>query len=179
MGTMIQQHHLTEKDYRGSKFESFSAPKGQREIFLKGNNELLNITQPSIIQNIHEDYLLAGTDIIETNTFGANSIAQDDYTSMVGSAGVKVHKVTDMGTPMISLKINQELGDGNINTVNTYAGGGTNFVTTTEIEETSATLGLGYSFGNDMTSLSIGYEGEANDAEYISHYGSIKLTSKF
>jgi 5-methyltetrahydrofolate--homocysteine methyltransferase len=79
MGTMIQQHHLTEKDYRGSKFESFSAPKGQREIFLKGNNELLNITQPSIIQNIHEDYLLAGTDIIETNTFGANSIAQDDY----------------------------------------------------------------------------------------------------
>ena len=44
MGTMIQQHHLTEKDYRGSKFESFSAPKGQREIFLKGNNELLNIT---------------------------------------------------------------------------------------------------------------------------------------
>jgi hypothetical protein len=109
----------------------------------------------------------------------ALTIAQDSYTSVVGSAGVKVHKVTDKGTPMISLQINQELGDGNINTVNTYSGGGTNFITTTDIEETSATLGLGYSFGNDMTSLSIGYEGEANDAEYISHYGSIKLTSKF
>ena len=78
-GTMIQQHHLTEEDYRGSEFLDFSAPKGQREIFLKGNNELLNITQPTIIQDIHEDYLAAGADIIETNTFGANSIAQDDY----------------------------------------------------------------------------------------------------
>jgi 5-methyltetrahydrofolate--homocysteine methyltransferase len=79
MGTMIQQQHLSEKDYRGKKFKSFSAPKGERELFLKGNNELLNITQPSIIQKIHEDYLEAGSDIIETNTFGANSIAQDDY----------------------------------------------------------------------------------------------------
>ena len=79
MGTMIQQQHLSEKDYRDKKFKSFSAPKGERELFLKGNNELLNITQPSIIQKIHEDYLEAGSDIIETNTFGANSIAQDDY----------------------------------------------------------------------------------------------------
>ena len=79
MGTMIQQHHLSEGDYRGSRFVDFSAPKGQREIFLKGNNELLNITQPAIIQKIHENYLAAGADIIETNTFGANSIAQDDY----------------------------------------------------------------------------------------------------
>ena len=54
MGTMIQQHHLSEGDYRGSRFVDFSAPKGQREIFLKGNNELLNITQPAIIQKIHE-----------------------------------------------------------------------------------------------------------------------------
>ena len=79
MGTMIQQHHLSEKEYRGKKFESFSAPEGERELFVKGNNELLSITQPKVIQKIHEDFLEAGADIIETNTFGANSIAQDDY----------------------------------------------------------------------------------------------------
>ena len=82
LGTMIQQHKLTEEDYRGGKdgkFISFSAPKGERELFLKGNNELLSLTQPQIIKEIHEDYLDAGADIIETNTFGANSIAQDDY----------------------------------------------------------------------------------------------------
>lgn len=81
-GTMIQQHNLTEDDYRGGKdgkFIDFSAPKGERELFLKGNNELLSLTQPQIIKKIHEDYLDAGADIIETNTFGANSIAQDDY----------------------------------------------------------------------------------------------------
>ena len=79
MGTMIQQHHLTEKDYRGNQFSKFSAPDGERELFLKGNNELLSITKPKIIQDIHEEFLEAGADIIETNTFGANSIAQDDY----------------------------------------------------------------------------------------------------
>ena len=81
-GTMIQQHNLTEDDYRGGKdgkFINFSAPKGERELFLKGNNELLSLTQPQIIKKIHENYLDAGADIIETNTFGANSIAQDDY----------------------------------------------------------------------------------------------------
>ena len=79
MGTMIQQHHLTEKDYRGNQFSKFSAPDGERALFLKGNNELLSITKPKIIQDIHEEFLEAGADIIETNTFGANSIAQDDY----------------------------------------------------------------------------------------------------
>lgn len=79
MGTMIQQHHLTEEDYRGKQFSTFASPDGQRELFLKGNNELLSITQPDIIQQIHESYLEAGSDIIETNTFGANSVAQDDY----------------------------------------------------------------------------------------------------
>ncbi|MDA9155909.1 homocysteine S-methyltransferase family protein, partial [Methylophilaceae bacterium] len=81
-GTMIQQHKLTEEDYRGGKdgkFIDFSAPKGEREIFLKGNNELLSLTQPQVIKGIHEEYLMAGADILETNTFGANSIAQDDY----------------------------------------------------------------------------------------------------
>ncbi|CAM8422863.1 methionine synthase [Candidatus Methylopumilus planktonicus] len=82
MGTMIQQHKLSEEDYRGGsdgRFAKFSAPKGQRELFLKGNNELLSLTQPQIIQSIHEAYLEAGSDIIETNTFGATEIAQDDY----------------------------------------------------------------------------------------------------
>ena len=82
MGTMIQQHQLTEEDYRGGpkgEFQSFQAPAGERELFLKGNNELLSITQPKIIQQIHEDYLAAGADIIETNTFGANTVAQEDY----------------------------------------------------------------------------------------------------
>jgi 5-methyltetrahydrofolate--homocysteine methyltransferase len=81
-GTMIQQHKLTEEDYRGGKdgkFIDFASPKGEREIFLKGNNELLSLTQPQVIKEIHEEYLMAGADILETNTFGANSIAQDDY----------------------------------------------------------------------------------------------------
>ena len=82
MGTMIQQHKLTEEDYRGGsdgRFAKFSGPEGKRELFLKGNNELLSLTQPQIIQSIHEAYLEAGSDIIETNTFGATEIAQDDY----------------------------------------------------------------------------------------------------
>jgi 5-methyltetrahydrofolate--homocysteine methyltransferase len=79
MGTMIQQYKLTEADYRGDRFKDFSAPVGQRELFVKGNNELLSLTQPQVIQEIHEQYLEAGADIIETNTFGATSVAQDDY----------------------------------------------------------------------------------------------------
>jgi 5-methyltetrahydrofolate--homocysteine methyltransferase len=79
MGTMIQQYKLTEADYRGERFKDFKAPAGQRELFVKGNNELLSLTQPQIIQEIHEKYLAAGADIIETNTFGATSVAQDDY----------------------------------------------------------------------------------------------------
>ncbi|PKO51586.1 MAG: methionine synthase, partial [Betaproteobacteria bacterium HGW-Betaproteobacteria-2] len=79
MGTMIQQYKLTEADYRGQRFADFQAPAGERELFLKGNNELLSLTQPQVIQEIHEQYLAAGADIIETNTFGATSVAQDDY----------------------------------------------------------------------------------------------------
>ncbi|PKO92652.1 MAG: methionine synthase [Betaproteobacteria bacterium HGW-Betaproteobacteria-1] len=79
MGTMIQQYKLTEEDYRGQRFAGFQAPAGERELFLKGNNELLSLTQPHVIQEIHEKYLEAGADIIETNTFGATSVAQDDY----------------------------------------------------------------------------------------------------
>ncbi len=79
MGTMIQQYKLTEADYRGKRFADFRAPDGARVLFVKGNNELLTLTQPHIIQEIHEKYLEAGADLIETNTFGATSVAQDDY----------------------------------------------------------------------------------------------------
>ena len=54
MGTMIQQYKLTEADYRGERFVDFKAPAGQRELFVKGNNELLTLTQPHIIQEIHD-----------------------------------------------------------------------------------------------------------------------------
>jgi 5-methyltetrahydrofolate--homocysteine methyltransferase len=84
MGTIIQQYKLDEQAYRGGpngRFIGFTAPAGTgaRELFVKGNNELLTLTQPQVIQEIHERYLAAGADLIETNTFGATSIAQDDY----------------------------------------------------------------------------------------------------
>ena len=72
MGTMIQRYKLGEADYRGERFKDH--PKD-----LKGNNELLQFTRPDVIREIHEQYLAAGADIIETNTFGATSVAQDDY----------------------------------------------------------------------------------------------------
>ena len=72
MGTMIQQYKLQEEDYRGLRFENFPYD-------LKGNNDLLSLTQPQIIQEIHEKYLEAGADIIETNTFNANRFSLADY----------------------------------------------------------------------------------------------------
>ena len=72
MGTMIQRYKLTEADYRGERFADFARD-------LKGNNELLSLTRPEVIAEIHDGYLAAGADIIETNTFGATSIAQGDY----------------------------------------------------------------------------------------------------
>ena len=84
MGTIIQQYKLDEAAYRGGpngRFADFAAPPeaSTRELFVKGNNELLTLTQPQVIQEIHERYLAAGADLIETNTFGATSVAQDDY----------------------------------------------------------------------------------------------------
>ena len=72
MGTMIQRYHLTETDYRGERFAN-------HPVDVKGNNELLLLTRPEVIQEIHEQYLAAGADIIETNTFGATTVAQEDY----------------------------------------------------------------------------------------------------
>ena len=72
MGTMIQRYGLTEEDYRGSTFAGCCKE-------LKGNNECLNLTRPDIIKAIHEEYIAAGADIIETNTFSANLISQSEY----------------------------------------------------------------------------------------------------
>ena len=72
MGTMIQRYHLEEADFRGSRFVNH--PKD-----LKGNNDLLNLTRPDVIEAIHKEYLEVGSDIIETNTFSSNSISMADY----------------------------------------------------------------------------------------------------
>lgn len=72
MGTMIQQYNFTEEDYRGEQFKDF-------HISVKGNNDMLSLTQPVAIKEIHKKYLEAGADIIETNTFSSTTIAMADY----------------------------------------------------------------------------------------------------
>ncbi|XP_066090739.1 methionine synthase isoform X2 [Saccopteryx bilineata] len=72
MGTMIQRHKLSEDDFRGQEFKDHFRP-------LKGNNDILSITRSDVIYQIHKDYLLAGADIIETNTFSSTHVAQADY----------------------------------------------------------------------------------------------------
>src|SRR4051794_5454419 len=72
MGTMIQRYNLTDADYRGERFKDFPYD-------VKGNNDLLSLTQPQIIQEIHRQYFEAGADIAETNTFSGTSIAMADY----------------------------------------------------------------------------------------------------
>jgi 5-methyltetrahydrofolate--homocysteine methyltransferase len=72
MGTMIQDYKFEENDYRGERFKEYSYP-------LKGNNDLLVLTQPKAIEDIHLAYLEAGADILETNTFNSNSISMEDY----------------------------------------------------------------------------------------------------
>ena len=72
MGTMIQRHDLTEDDFRGDRFR-------EAEADLQGNNDLLSITRPELIGDIHRQYLRAGSDVIETNTFSSTSVAQADY----------------------------------------------------------------------------------------------------
>ena len=72
MGTMIQRHKLQESDYRGERFADWPSD-------LTGNNDLLCITQPQIIRGIHEQYLEAGADIVETNSFNASTVSMADY----------------------------------------------------------------------------------------------------
>lgn len=88
MGTMIQKYKLSEEDYRGTRF-------GNWEHSLKGNNDLLVITQPEIIYTIHKEFLEAGADILETNTFSANSISMADYhmESLVWELNVEATKL--------------------------------------------------------------------------------------
>ena len=72
MGTMVQSYNLVEKDFRGDRFKNISRD-------LKGNNDLLCLTRPDVVREIHKAYFNAGADIVETNTFNANSISQKDY----------------------------------------------------------------------------------------------------
>jgi 5-methyltetrahydrofolate--homocysteine methyltransferase len=72
MGTMIQRHKLEESDFRGERFKDHKSP-------LRGNNDLLSITRPDIIKDIHRQYFMAGADMVETNTFSGTTIAQADY----------------------------------------------------------------------------------------------------
>src|SRR5581483_12323714 len=72
MGTMIQRYQLSEADYRGERFKDWKSD-------LRGNNDLLVLTQPKIISDIHRAYLDAGSDIIETNTFNSTAISMGDY----------------------------------------------------------------------------------------------------
>ena len=78
MGTMIQQHNLTEEDFRGKGFLE-KTPEYLPVSPLQGNNDLLSITRPDVIEDIHLEFLNAGTYILETNTFNANRISQADY----------------------------------------------------------------------------------------------------
>lgn len=72
MGTMLQRHNFSEEDYRGERFKDFPHP-------LKGNNDLLTLTQPQAIKDVHRQYFAAGADIVETNTFSGTTIGMADY----------------------------------------------------------------------------------------------------
>ena len=107
-------------------------------------------------------------------------VAQDDVNSMIGTVGLKFHgEMSNGGMPMISIAINNEFGDSTIDSTNTFQGGGTAFKTSTAVEELSATLGLGYTYGSDSTAIEVSYEADANDDDYLSHYGSVKIVGKF
>ena len=83
MGTMIQRHRLAEADFRAARFASH--PKD-----LRGNNDLLVLTQPQVIAQIHRDYLLAGADVIATNTFNSNAASQADESAFCHAAHPKL-----------------------------------------------------------------------------------------
>ena len=72
MGTMLQEYNFSEEEFRGERFKNYPSP-------LKGNNDLLSLTQPEAISEIHRKYFEAGADIVETNTFSGTSIAMADY----------------------------------------------------------------------------------------------------
>ncbi|MGM0675683.1 MAG: homocysteine S-methyltransferase family protein, partial [Spirochaetota bacterium] len=78
MGTMIQSYDLVEEDFRGERLAEFRAPDGSA-VNLRGNNDLLTLTRPDVITEIHTQFLDAGADFVETNTFNSTSISQSDY----------------------------------------------------------------------------------------------------
>jgi 5-methyltetrahydrofolate--homocysteine methyltransferase len=118
MGTMIQRYKLEEKDYRGDRFKDWPSD-------LKGNNDLLSLTNPDIIRAIHLQYLEAGADIIETNTFSSTAIAQADYNMQslayelnVASARIAREAIEEFNAKMSTLNTQQSATDKNLSTVN-------------------------------------------------------------
>jgi outer membrane autotransporter protein len=109
-------------------------------------------------------------------------VSQDTVNSQVGTVGVKFHQAIKDGkttfTPEVKLAVNQEFGDENITTTNTYQGGGASFKNSTAIEKTSATAGLGLNISSDNLSFNIGYEADVKD-KYLGHSAQAKITAKF
>ena len=104
-GTMIQKHKLQEEDYRGERFKDWGSP-------LKGNNDLLSLTQSEIISDIHRAYLAAGSDIIETNTFNATKVSMADYNMQDLAYEINVEKCKackKMWSMNFSLKISPDM----------------------------------------------------------------------
>jgi len=122
----------------------------------------------------------------ETSTTANDSlrlrVAQDTVNSQVGTIGIKYHEAIKDGkttfTPEVKLALNNEFGDGNITTTNTYQGGGTSFKNSTAIERTSATAGVGLNISSDNVSFNIGYEADVRD-KYLGHSAQAKITAKF
>jgi outer membrane autotransporter protein len=109
-------------------------------------------------------------------------VAQDTVDSQVGTIGVKYHQVIKDGkttfTPEVKLALNNEFGDGNITTTNTYQGGGASFKNSTAIERTSATAGVGLNISSDNVSFNIGYEADVRE-KYLGHSAQAKISAKF
>jgi len=116
MGTMIQKLNFDESDYRGNRFKDYNRP-------LKGNNDLLSITQPNAIFNIHKEYLEAGADIIETNTFSSTSIGMADYgmESLVYELNFESAKLAKEATKEFSIENKPRFVAGSIGPTNKTA----------------------------------------------------------
>ena len=103
MGTMIQRHGLGEAQFRGERFAAWGTD-------LRGNNDLLSITQPHIIASIHREYLLAGSDVISTNTFNSTAVSQADYgmQSLVGELNLEAARLARRIADEVSAKTGQQ-----------------------------------------------------------------------
>ena len=127
MGTMIQRHRLTEQDFRGQRFAAHAKD-------VRGNNDLLNLTRPDVIGGIHREYLAAGADIIESNTFSTNAVAQADYAleplvyelnreaarlAMTVSADARKTPTNNAGSCAASARIHESRGCGGVVVVST------------------------------------------------------------